>query len=153
MHPWDPDREAIADYSEAACGAIVRRALGTDAYPFTIRTVRPWTMTAQVAARYRDGRVFLVGDAAHRLPPTGGLGLNTGVQAAHNLVWKIAAVERGWAGDALLDTYEAERRPVAQRNADVSLQNAIRLGEVYQALAAEGALRAAIANQAEHFDM
>jgi 2-polyprenyl-6-methoxyphenol hydroxylase-like FAD-dependent oxidoreductase len=171
MHPWDPDRESAADYTEAACTAIVRRALGTDAHPFTIRTIRTWTMTAQVAERYRRQRAFLVGDAAHRFPPTGGLGLNTGVQDAHNLVWKLAAVEAGWAPDALLDTYEAERRPIAQRNADVSLQNALRLGEVYQALAgdrarlADGvgaavpdapvsdALRTAIANQAEHFDM
>jgi hypothetical protein len=136
--------------------------MGTDAQPFAIRTVRAWTMTAQVAERYGQGRVFLVGDAAHRFPPTGGLGLNTGVQDAHNLVWKIAAVEAGWAPEAILETYEVERRPVAQRNADVSLQNAMRLAEVYQALAAEDvarqggdgdALRAAIANQAEHFDM
>lgn len=157
MHPWDPDHESVQDYSEGACADIVRRAMGTDAYPFTIRTIRTWTMTAQVAERYRARRIFLVGDAAHRFPPTGGLGLNTGVQDAHNLVWKIAAVEAGWAPDALLDTYEVERRPVAQHNADVSLSNAMRLGEVYQALASEvpagDAVRAAIANQAEHFDM
>jgi 2-polyprenyl-6-methoxyphenol hydroxylase-like FAD-dependent oxidoreductase len=157
MKPWDPDTESAADYSPTVCADILRRALGTDSYPFAIRTVRMWTMTAQVAERYRERRVFLVGDSAHRFPPTGGLGLNTGVQDAHNLVWKIAAVEAGWAPDALLDTYEVERRPVAQHNADVSLQNAMRLGEVYQALATADptgdALRAAIANQAEHFDM
>jgi len=157
MHPWDPDHESVQNYSETACAEIVRRAMGTDAYPFTIRTIRPWTMTAQVAERYRERRIFLVGDAAHRFPPTGGLGLNTGLQDAHNLVWKIAAVESGWAPDALLDTYEVERRPVAQQNADVSLRNAMRLGEVYQALASDvtagDAVRAAIADQAEHFDM
>jgi hypothetical protein len=132
--------------------------MGTDAYPFTVRTVRPWTMTAQVAERYREGRVFLVGDAAHRFPPTGGLGLNTGVQDAHNLCWKIAALEAGWASAALLDTYGAERRPVAQQNADASLRNAVRLAEVYQALASDDvehsdAVCAAIAKQAEHFDL
>lgn len=157
MHPWDPDRESMADYTAAKCAEIVRRAMGTDAHPFAVRTIRAWTMTAQVAERYRERRMFLVGDAAHRFPPTGGLGLNTGVQDAHNLVWKLAAVDAGWAPDALLDTYETERRPVAQHNADVSLQNAMRLGEVYQALAADppagDVLRAAIANQAEHFDM
>ncbi len=68
-------------------------------------------MTAQVAERYRERRIFLVGDAAHRFPPTGGLGLNTGVQDAHNLVWKIARGRGGLGADALLDTYEAERRP------------------------------------------
>jgi len=164
MHPWDPDRESLQDYSEERCARIVRRAMGTDAHPFAIRTVRAWTMTAQVAERYRERRIFLVGDAAHRFPPTGGLGLNTGVQDAHNLAWKIAAVEAGWADDALLDTYGAERRPVAQENADVSLQNAMRMSEVYQALASEpvdgdgvatpgDAVRTAIAHQAEHFDM
>jgi 2,4-dichlorophenol 6-monooxygenase len=159
MHPWDPDHESVGDYSEAACAEIVRRAMGTDAHPFTIRAIRTWTMTAQIAERYRQGRIFLAGDAAHRFPPTGGLGLNTGVQDAHNLAWKLGAVELGWARDALLDTYETERRPVAQRNADVSLRNAARLGEVYQALAAQtpsgasGGIAAAIANQAEHFDM
>ncbi len=166
MHPFDPDRETVADYGDARCAAIVRRALGTSTHPFAVRTVRTWTMTAQVAERYRDGRIFLVGDAAHRFPPTGGLGLNTGVQDAHNLAWKLAMVEAGEAADGLLDTYERERRPVAQRNADVSLQNAMRLLEVYQALAAVDPaaratgtfavteeLRAAIAHQAEHFDM
>lgn len=165
MHPFDPDTETAADYDEARCSAIVRRALGSDAHPFTVRTVRAWTMTAQVAERYREGRIFLVGDAAHRFPPTGGLGLNTGVQDVQNLAWKIAAVEAGWAPPALLDTYERERRPVAQRNADVSLQNAMRLMEVYQALASvdpsartagtvppSAELTTAIANQAEHFD-
>ncbi len=165
MHPFDPDTESAAAYDEARCTAIVRRALGSDAHPFTVRTVRTWTMTAQVAERYREGRIFLVGDAAHRFPPTGGLGLNTGVQDVQNLVWKIAAVEAGWAPAALLDTYERERRPVAQRNADVSLQNAMRLMEVYQALASidpaartagtvppSTELATAIANQAEHFD-
>ncbi len=160
MQPWDPDGETIADYSHDVCADIVRRAMGTGTHPFTIRTVRTWTMTAQVAERYRERRIFLIGDAAHRFPPTGGLGLNTGVQDAHNLAWKLAAVDAGWAADALLDTYEAERRPVAQRNADVSLRNAVRLSEVYQALAGAhaeatdgAALSAAIANQAEHFDM
>jgi 2-polyprenyl-6-methoxyphenol hydroxylase-like FAD-dependent oxidoreductase len=157
MKPWDPDNESVADCSPTACADIVRRAMGTDAYPFVIRTIRTWTMTAQVAERYRARRVFLVGDSAHRFPPTGGMGLNTGVQDAHNLVWKISAVEAGWAPEPLLDTYEVERRPVAQHNADVSLQNALRLGEVYQALATPdptgAAIRTAIANQAEHFDM
>jgi len=68
----------------------------------------PWAPTAQVADAFRRGRLFLVGDAAHALPPVGGFGLNTGIADAHNLAWKLAA-----GGDALLDTYEAERRPVA----------------------------------------
>jgi 2,4-dichlorophenol 6-monooxygenase len=123
-----------------------------------IRTLSTWNMSAQVAERYREGRTFLIGDAAHRFPPTGGLGLNTGVQDAHNLGWKIAAVEAGWAPEALLDSYEIERRPVARENADVSMRNAAKMLEVVQALGPggdgeRGTVRAAIANQAEHFDM
>lgn len=71
---------------------------------------------ARVAERYRAGRVFLAGDAAHLMPPTGSLGGLTGVEDAHNLAWKLALVLNGGAGDALLSTYESERRPVAERN-------------------------------------
>ncbi len=153
MHAFDPDRESADDYTEAVCTDIVRRALGTSEPEFAIRTIRPWHMTAQVAERYREGRCFLIGDAAHRFPPTGGLGLNTGVQDAHNLAWKLAAVEAGWAPAALLDSYDAERRPVARENADVSLRNAVRMLEVVEALRSGSGVGAAIANQAEHFDM
>ena len=69
----------------------------------------------RVADRFSDGRVFLVGDSAHVMPPTGGFGGNTGIQDAHNLAWKLDAVTRGAAGRELLDTYDAERRPVADR--------------------------------------
>jgi 2-polyprenyl-6-methoxyphenol hydroxylase-like FAD-dependent oxidoreductase len=65
-----------------------------------------------VARAYRCNRVFLAGDAAHVWPPTGGLGANTGIQDAHNLAWKLAMVLRGDADEGLLDSYEAERRPV-----------------------------------------
>jgi hypothetical protein len=80
-------------------------------------------MTAEVAERFRVGRVFLAGDAAHRFPPTGGFGLNTGVQDVHNLAWKLALVLTGRAPAALLDTYEQERQPVAQANTDWSVGN------------------------------
>ena len=158
MHQWDPDRESADDYTEERCEAIVRRAIGNASVDFAIRTISTWHMSVQVAERYREGRTFLIGDAAHRFPPTGGLGLNTGVQDAHNLVWKLAAVEAYCAPAALLDSYEIERRPVAQENADVSARNAAKLLEVVQALGPasdgeRGAVRAAIANQAEHFDM
>jgi len=158
MHQWDPDRESAEDYTEERCAAIVRRAMGTSTVDFAIRTLSTWHMSVQVAERYREGRTFLVGDAAHRFPPTGGLGLNTGVQDAHNLAWKLAAVEAGWAPGSLLDSYEIERRPIARENADVSARNAAKMLEVVQALGAagdgeRGAVRTAIAHQAEHFDM
>jgi 2,4-dichlorophenol 6-monooxygenase len=75
-----------------------------------------WVVEGVIADRYRFGRVFLAGDAAHRHPPTTGLGLNSAIQDAHNLAWKLDAVLKGKASDALLDTYEGERRPVAERN-------------------------------------
>jgi 2-polyprenyl-6-methoxyphenol hydroxylase-like FAD-dependent oxidoreductase len=134
MHRFDPTIEPPATFTPAVCAAIVRRAIGRDDVELTIRDVSPWTMTAQVAARFRAGRVFLVGDSAHRFPPSGGLGLNTGVQDAHNLVWKIAWVESGRAGAALLDTYEVERRPVAERNAEQSFVNAMKMLEACMAL-------------------
>lgn len=158
MHVTDPETESAEQYDESHCAQIVRRALGTDAFDFSIRNIRTWHMSLQIAARYRDARIFLVGDAAHRFPPTGGLGLNTGVQDAHNLAWKLAAVESGHAPPSLLDSYEVERRPVAQVNAEASSRNAMKMGEVWKALEMTGdgaaaGVQAAIANQAEHFDM
>ena len=107
---------------EAATEAA-RLAIGVADVPVTVKSIRPWTMTAEVAERFRAGRVFLAGDAAHRFPPTGGFGLNTGVQDAHNLAWKLALVLAGRAPATLLDTYETERRPVARSNTDWSVRN------------------------------
>ena len=172
MLGYDDAKESLEDYPEARCERIVRSALEDPDLPLRIETVSTWAMTAQVAERYREGRIFLAGDAAHRFPPTGGLGLNSGIQDAHNLAWKLAAVVRGRTDDVLLDSYEAERRPVAQRNAEQSLGNALRLIQVPAALGLgdpgvpasrieatletpEGRARVdeAIATQAEHFDM
>src|SRR6202008_3649480 len=81
-------------------------------FPPPVRSVSKWVMEVVLAQRFSEGRVFLLGDAAHRHPPTGGLGLNSAFHDAYNLCWKLAAVLQGRAGAALLDTYEAERRPV-----------------------------------------
>jgi hypothetical protein len=80
-----------------------------------------------VADRFADGRVFLAGDAAHAHPPNGGLGMNTGVQDAFDLGWKLAAVLDGWGGPTLLDSYDWERRPAASRACEMSLANYHRL--------------------------
>jgi hypothetical protein len=80
-------------------------------------------MNAAVAERLIHGRVILAGDAAHQLPPTGGFGVNTGIQGVHNLAWKLALVRSGVAGQGLLDTYDIERRAVGRFNADRSLEN------------------------------
>jgi len=114
---------------------IIRRAIGTNA-EFEIKRVVPWTMTAQVATQYRKGNVFLLGDAAHRFPPSGGLGLNTGLQDAHNLAWKLAGVMEGWADDPLLDSYGRERRPIAIANSERSLANMLTAPRLVAALAA-----------------
>ena len=87
-------------------------------------SISRWPVEGTVAERFGDGRVFLAGDAAHRHPPSGALGLNTGIQDAHNLAWKLAAVVGGTASPALLDSYEAERRPVARRVVERALYSA-----------------------------
>lgn len=87
--------------------------------------VGKWTQRLMVADHYRDGRVFLAGDSAHLVIPTGGLGMNTGAGDATDLAWKLAAVLAGWGGDGLLDSYEAERRPVGVRNVAASKQAAL----------------------------
>ena len=75
-----------------------------------------FTFAAQIADRYREGRVFLVGDAAHRMTPRGAAGMNTAIHDGYDLGWKLGWVLRGWAGESLLDSFEAERRPVGLRN-------------------------------------
>ncbi|MEU0939673.1 FAD-dependent monooxygenase [Embleya sp. NPDC005971] len=124
---FDPEREHRDTYTPERCAEIVRRAVGVPDLKVDVRSTLPWTLEIAIAERFRAGRVFLAGDAAHRFPPTGGFGMNTGVQDAHNLAWKLAAVLRGHAGDGLLDTYEAERMEVAEFNAAQSMRNAERM--------------------------
>jgi len=102
----------------------MRRALGIGDHPVRIHKISRWSLEGVVAPRFQVGRVFLVGDAAHRHPPTGGLGLNSAIQDAHNVCWKIAAVLKGDASDALLASYEPERRRADSRNVERSLENA-----------------------------
>ncbi len=106
--------DAAADTSEGRLVEFVRIGAGVPDLHVSIDGLARWRATADVARRYRDGRVFLAGDAAHVMPPNGGFGGNTGIHDAHNLAWKLALVLRGDARPALLDTYEAERRPIAQ---------------------------------------
>lgn len=106
--------------------ALVRKAAGAD-IEVEIEAVNPWQAHQLVAHQYRAGRIFLVGDAAHLNQPTGGFGMNTGVGDACDLGWKLAAVIHGWGGEALLDTYEGERRPIAVRNVAAAGTNAANL--------------------------
>jgi 2-polyprenyl-6-methoxyphenol hydroxylase-like FAD-dependent oxidoreductase len=105
-------KDVAGDISPERCIALVRSAIGVPDITVEIEDVAIWKAVAECAEAYRKGRVFIAGDAAHVVPPTGGFGGNTGVQDAANLAWKLALVLKGEAGEALLDSYEAERRPV-----------------------------------------
>jgi putative polyketide hydroxylase len=115
---YDPEEETLADYPEARCLQLIRAAVGIPDLPVQLKTVLAYEAVALVADRFEVGRVFLVGDAARTQPPSGGLGGNTGIAEAYNLAWKLAAVLHGEAGEALLATYDAERRPLADYTAE-----------------------------------
>ncbi|MCD9141266.1 FAD-dependent monooxygenase [Streptomyces albireticuli] len=115
-----PEDAAHADWP-----GLVSRALGPGAdVRVEVVRVQHWVMNASVAERFRHGRNLLAGDAAHAIPIIGGLGMNTGIADAHNLCWKLAGVLHGWAAPGLLDTYEAERHPVALRTLRQAVANA-----------------------------
>ena len=96
--------------------------------PVKVLGLSAWEASAHVAEQYRHGRIFLSGDAAHEMPPTGGFGMNTGVQDVHNLCWKLAAVLHGQAGDSLLDTYHPERQPLGVIITKTALDNCLSMG-------------------------
>lgn len=133
---WGPESEEwvvhvtqhgdqVKEMSDAQVEAMMRKALGVGDMAITFHKISRWSLEGLLAEKFRVDRVFIVGDAAHRHPPTGGLGLTSGIQDAHNLCWKLAAVLKGQAGDGLLDSYEAERRPVDARNVQRSMENAV----------------------------
>ena len=105
--------------------ARMKEVLGVPDLDAKVHVVSRWSIEGILANRFRAGRVLVVGDAAHRHPPTGGLGLTSAIHDAQNVCWKIASVLRGEAGDALLDSYEPERRPSDGRNVQRSLENAM----------------------------
>ncbi|MWB79058.1 hypothetical protein GLS40_13545 [Pseudooceanicola sp. 216_PA32_1] len=118
------ENESREDFTADRCLAILRAVIGDPAVPIEIKNVMPWRMQARIADTMASGRVFIAGDAAHPLPPTGGQGMNTGVADVQNLIWKLNLVLRGAAPDSLLDTYDVERRPVAKFNVEQSARNA-----------------------------
>ena len=156
--PFFPPTQTLArDFTPRKCAELVARAAANpqgsprgrtvDASDVRVRSVREWTMSALVADRFRVGRAFLCGDAAHAFPPAGGFGMNTGVQDAHNLAWRLAVAtrfhqeENGDCADVqsrtesrLLDAYASERRPVAVGNARASVDNFHRVLEIPKAL-------------------
>jgi 2,4-dichlorophenol 6-monooxygenase len=133
---WGPDSEEWVIHlnypaddpraqSDEKVEADVRAAIGLVGTPITIHKITRWSVDAVMASAFQVGRVFLVGDAAHRHPPTGGLGLTSAIHDVHNLCWKLAAVLGGHASQELLATYEPERRSADERNAQRSLENAV----------------------------
>lgn len=117
--PWQPDTgETLEDFTDERCIAHIRRAVGAGDIDVEITGKAPWHAAERVAERYGQGRVFLAGDSAHEMSPTGAFGSNTGIQDAHNLAWKLALVLNGSAGPGLLESYGAERRPVAQATSE-----------------------------------
>jgi 3-(3-hydroxy-phenyl)propionate hydroxylase len=139
LHDGEQDDDVLAPDNIAA----LLQLYGTDDKAVLRRKV-VYTFHARMADRWRDGRIFLAGDAAHLMPPFAGQGMNSGVRDAHNLAWKLAAVVSGHLGDAVLDTYEAERKD----HAAAMIQLAIRMGQVMmprgrlQALATQTFFRA-----------
>jgi putative polyketide hydroxylase len=114
---WDSESAQIADLDHSDAIGWIREAAGDHTLEAQIERVASVPFGVDLAERFRDGRAFLIGDAAHRVTPRGATGLNTAIRDGYDLGWKLAWVLRGWADDALLDSYEAERRPVAEHNA------------------------------------
>lgn len=130
---YDPALGEI-DSSDEAVVAAVRSLAGEPDLEVKVKGTSVWQVRRMVAERYRYGRIFLVGDAAHRHPPAGGLGMNTSVQDSFNLAWKLAAVLGGKARDALLDSYDQERQPVGRHMVDRTMTNLGYMAAVSEAL-------------------
>ncbi|WP_305784053.1 FAD-dependent oxidoreductase [Symbioplanes lichenis] len=133
---------------------IVHSLIGDDTVPVTIRSFSLWGNNKMYAERYREGRVFAVGDAVHRHPPSNGLGSNTSVQDAYNLAWKLAFVLSGRAGTGLLDSFDAERAPVGRQIVLRANKSIEEFGAILDALGVQGdqdvaAMQRAIASRGE----
>jgi 2,4-dichlorophenol 6-monooxygenase len=124
---WNPFflryHRARGEASEDVLRQHISAAIGDPSIEFEIKKITRWQVNHMVAANYRQGRVFLAGDAAHRHPPANGLGSNTSIQDSYNLVWKLALVLAGKAKDSLLDSYSAERQPVGRRVIDRAIKS------------------------------
>jgi len=145
VRPWDEwlitwgydISQPPPELDDAMATAIVHNLIGDDSVPVTIRSLSLWGNNKMYAERYREGRVFAVGDAVHRHPPSNGLGSNTSIQDSYNLAWKLAHVLRGDAGEALLDSFDAERVPVGEQIVLRANQSIEEFGAILEALGLE----------------
>lgn len=151
----DPNRGLTKDvFTDDFCLEFVKNLINDPKVEVRFINKAFWTMAALIAKQYRVGKVFFAGDAAHRLPPTGGFGMNTGIQDAHNLAWKLSMVIKGQAEDSLLESYFLERHQIAKTNTFWSRNNAKRFERIFTALA-QGDLAVfeeALKDQANHIN-
>ncbi|KKK14302.1 hypothetical protein ARAM_000790 [Aspergillus rambellii] len=130
---FDPKKHPLDSWDEDLCRKTVNAAIGRE-IQYDVLSYRPWILSRKVAKSYQVNRVFLAGDAAHSFPPTGGLGLNSGLGDVHNLAYKLAAVHKGWGGSNLLETYTVDRRQVALVNSQQSVKNGLQIFGLLKAL-------------------
>lgn len=142
VRPWDEwlvvwgydINEPPPQIDDETATQIVHNLIGDDTVPVTIRSTSLWGNNKMYATRYRHGRVFCMGDAVHRHPPSNGLGSNTSVQDAYNLAWKLAFVLRGQAGEGLLDSYDEERAPIGRQIVLRANKSIEEFGPIFEAL-------------------
>lgn len=122
---YDPSKgEKPSDFPPEKCKELLRIALGMPEQEIDIISILPWEPSVRITERLQHGRIFLAGDAAHQMPPWGGQGANSGIADVYNLAWKLAAVLKGHASKALLETYDVERIPVGREAAEASADGA-----------------------------
>lgn len=142
VRPWDEwlivwgydiDQPA-PEVDEAFARNVAYSLIGDDSVPIEIKSVSTWTVNHMHALDYSNGRVFCMGDATHRHPPSNGLGSNTSIQDAYNLAWKLALVTKGQAEPSLLDSYQTERAPIGKQIVDRANKSIEEFGPIFQAL-------------------
>ncbi|XP_059308423.1 uncharacterized protein LOC132059710 isoform X2 [Lycium ferocissimum] len=123
--PFYPPQQKLEDFSYEMCKRLIFKLVGLELADINVMDIKPWVMHAEVAEKFLscNNRIILAGDAAHRFPPAGGFGMNTGIQDAHNLAWKLASVIKGVSPISILDSYELERSQIAEFNTALSVEN------------------------------